>query len=538
MAGFKETPRQKMISMMYLVLTALLALNVSKEILDAFVIVNDSVEKTSQNFSKKVNDLHNEFAVQYSQNKEKVGPYYEKAKQAQRFSQDLINYIDSLKYHVISETEGIAYDTAKIRTLKEIKNKSNFDDPTRLLVGEEGWEKRGGYILKKRIEDYKSNSLSLISEKDRSHFEIGLITDAEYEDADGASQDWVQYNFYHTILAADVTIFNKLKNDVKNTEYDIVSYLFQGISKKDFKITSIDAKILPTRTFLFQGEPFEAEVIIAAVDDNSKPEVDYIMGVEKWDDNLIQSSINIKGDSGIVHLSIPTTGKTPKMYKLAGRIGIKKPNSEELEYHNFSSSFYVAEPSANVSATKMNVFYRGVDNPIKISAAGVPAAQLEYSVVGDGKIIKGKDGLIVKNLTKRTTQSVVVNVFSNDGTEKKKLGEQEFRVKDLPGPDILVRNMSKGGTVSRNSLQANPYLLCELPEYVNFEYKYKVVRFTLSIVKNGDNFDKHATSAYLTPDMKNYIKDVRKNTMLVFTNIQVQGPLGKMPVPNFAVKVN
>jgi hypothetical protein len=208
-----------------------------------------------------------------------------------------------------------------------------------------------------------------------------------------------------------------------------------------------------------------------------------------------------------------------------------------MKYESFKSSFIVAEPSANVSATKMNVFYRGVDNPVNISASGVPATQLRYEIIGDGRIQESGKGLVVNNLTQASVNNVKIRVYSDNGDDRKQLGEQEFRVKDLPPPNILVRDMVNG-IVSKDKLLANPYLLCELPEYVNFEYKYQVTRFTMSVVKDGDNYDKQAASPYLTDDMKSYVKGARKNTMLVFSNIEVQGPIKKMSVPNFAVKLN
>ncbi len=537
MAGFKETPRQKMIGMMYLVLTALLALNVSKEILDAFIIVNDSVEKTSENFSAKIATLHDDFGMQYQMNKEKVGPFYHKSEEAKDLSQDLINYIDSVKFVLIARVDKIPVDSAKVTNLADIKAKDNYNDPTSYLIGGEGMKNGEGYTMMNKINEYKVQMLELIPEAEREILNIGLETDGDYRNTSKQKQDWVEYNFYHTILAADVTIFNKIVNEVRNAEYDVVSHLYQGISKEDFKISRIDAKILPESRILFQGDEFNAEVFVAAVDENSQPTVNYIMNESEWNDNFIANSVKLEGDSGYVKINFKTAGMKPDEYKFAGRIGIKKPNGGDYEYHSFSSSFHVLEPSANVAATKMNVFYRGVDNPVSISAAGVPASKLKYSIVGDGAITETAEGLMVKNLKKRTVQSVTIKVFSEDGSERKELGEQVFRVKDLPPPNINVRNMSKG-VVARQSLLANPYLLCELPEYVNFEYKYQVTRFTMSIVKNGDNFDKQASSPYLTEDMKSYIQSARKNTMLVFSNIEVQGPIEKMSVPNFAVKLN
>jgi gliding motility-associated protein GldM len=541
MAGFKETPRQKMIGMMYLVLTALLALNVSKEILEAFVIVNESVEQTSANFSEKVADLHADFSIQNSLDRAKVGPFYDKSVIVKNKSQELINYIDSLKFYVISKVEKIPFDSAKVRTLKHIHAKDNYETPTNILVGEEGFKKAKGYELQKKIDAYRAAMLQLIPEKDRASFKLGLKTDGDYKDADGARLNWVRHNFYHTILAADVTIFNKLINEVHNSEYDVVSYLYQDITKEDFKFSSITAKVLPTSVFVFQGDSYKADVFVAAVDESSKPSVDYVMGTTEWDDGFMGGSnvVTLQGDSGMVSMDINTKGYKPGEYTFSGRIGIKKPNNGGMEYHSFSSKFFVAEPSANVAATKMNVFYRGVDNPIKISAAGVPPSQLEYSVRGDGRIVKkGKEGLVVTNLKQKKVQKVTVMVYSNDGKDKKKLGEQEFRVKDLPNPDVYVRGISDKGIVAKQSFLVNPYLLCALPEYVNFEYKYKVVSFSMVITKNGDTFIKHATSAKLSPEMKDYIKNARKNSMIVFTDIQVQGPIRRRDVGSFVVKLN
>ena len=525
MAGFKETPRQKMIGMMYLVLTALLALNVSNEILDAFVIVDESIVDTYDNFSTKVEGLQNDFAAQYSQDQEKVKPYYDKSLVSQKLSKELILFIDSVKFTIVAETEGITIDSAMNLPLENIKAKDNYDVSTTILIGGESFKNGLGYELKDRIEKYKAEMLLLVPEKDRLHFKMGLNVDGEYRDASNLKQDWVQHNFYHTILAANVTILNKIKNDIRNTEYDITNHLYQGITLKDFKFTTISAKILPKSVFLFPGDDFEAEIIIAAVDEKSKPVVDYVMGATHWDDNLINSAVNIKGDSGIVRLKIPTGNKQPREYSFAGRIGIPKPNSSEIEYKYFSSGFILAEPSANVAATKMNVFYRGVDNPINISAAGIPESKLDYSITY-GFIKNTKDGLVVQGLKDKKVQEVTVNVYSKSG-EKKSLGKQLFRVKDLPDPIVKVRGMKKGERISKQAFLANPYLLSTLPEYVNFKFDYKVTSFTMVITKSGDTFEEKSTSGMLTAKMKGIIQNSRKNSMIVFKDIRAQGPIKK-----------
>lgn len=536
MAGFKETPRQKMIGMMYLVLTALLALNVSKEILDAFVIVNDSVEKTSANFTSKVEDMHGQFSAQYQMNPDKTRAFYEKSVVVKNKSQQLINYMDSLKFAMIAKTEGIPFDSARVRPLSRIDAKDNYDVPTNFLLGSEGLKMGHGYKLRDKINEYREALLQVIPEQDREALNFGLRTDEGYRNATGQSQDWVEYNFYHTILAADVTIFNKLVNEVRNAEYDVTNYLFQGISKSDFKFSSIEPRVMPTSRFIFQGDTYEAEVFMAAVDETAEPTVMYQMNASDWDNSFASSAKIIQGDSGVVKLEIPTSGMAPKEYTFAGQIGVMKPDGT-MKYESFKSSFIVAEPSANVSATKMNVFYRGVDNPVNISASGVPATQLRYEIIGDGRIQESGKGLVVNNLTQSSVGNVKIRVYSEFDGDRKQLGEQEFRVKDLPPPNIMVRDMA-AGVVSKDKLLANPYLLCELPEYVNFEYKYQVTRFVMGYTKGGDYFEKKSDNAYLTEEMKTYIKEARKNTMIVFSSIEVQGPIKKMAVPNFAIKIN
>ena len=388
MAGFKETPRQKMIAMLYLVLTAMLALNVSKEILEAFKVVNESLVTTNENFTNKVNGLYYEFEMQF----------FVKAKEVREISTSFISYLDSVKYNTIIHTEGIqiggedgiSYDSLKRLTLRDIKQVDNFSKPTNYLVGIET-SKGEGYKLEKRINQYREDLLSFIPEERRSSFNLGLTTAGKFINADKSiTKDWVYYNFYHTILAADVTILNKILAEAKNAEFDIVNYLSQDISAKDFKFSKIEAKILANSSYVFQGNEYKAEIFVAAVDEKNNPTVEYRMGTTEWSNEFSAGATRILGESGIVHLNLPTRNLTPKEYTFSGRIIIKAPTGEEQSYP-FSNSFTVAEPSANVSASKMNVFYRGVDNPIRISASGIPDHRLDYSIT-IGQIKKTSDG--------------------------------------------------------------------------------------------------------------------------------------------------
>ena len=215
MAGYKETPRQKMIAMMYLVLTALLALNVSKEILDAFLVVNESIDVTNEKFSRKIDETYVKFKQQYDLNPEKVGDEWVEAQKARAYSQQMIKYIDSLKFEVISKTERIPLDTAKVLNLHDVKKKDNFDTPTNFFVGPE--TKKGvAFAMVDSMNSFRQRMLRIIDDDRRPLYDerLGLKTDGKYQNADGKPQNWIRHNFQHTILAADVTIMNKIKAEI------------------------------------------------------------------------------------------------------------------------------------------------------------------------------------------------------------------------------------------------------------------------------------------------------------------------------------
>ena len=234
MAGAKLPPRQKMIGMMYLVLTAMLALNVSKDILNAFIIVNDGLEKTSINFKDKIDAQHTAFEKAYQENKVKVGPYYEKAKEVEERANELYDYINTMKAMIIAETEGyeswdaaIGKDQFGNDTLVNIKNigkKDNYDVLTNLLVGSEPANPKEGentaYELKLKMTEFRDKLLSYTQEG--SALEQSLNAAFNFDDrpdATGVMNNWESYNFYHTPLAATLTILSKIQNDVRNAEF-------------------------------------------------------------------------------------------------------------------------------------------------------------------------------------------------------------------------------------------------------------------------------------------------------------------------------
>ncbi|MDP4281215.1 MAG: gliding motility protein GldM [Bacteroidota bacterium] len=533
MAGYKETPRQKMIAMMYLVLTAMLALNVSKQILDAFLIVNESMETTNENFSKKLDNSIAKFRIQYQLNPNKVGPFWEKAQKAQQLSEGLINYIDSIKYVVIMKTEDLkTMKEAKDLILRNAKKKDNFDRPTNFFIGSShdgsaGESKR----LRLRIEDYRAKMLDLVDPKYRGVIKIGFDTKGPFYDADGNKQNWEMHNFYHTIMTADVTILNKMKAEVYNAEFDVVNNLFTSVTAEDWKFDEIRAKVIPKSSYVFLGDEYQAEILVAAYDTKQNPDVRYVLGADTLLPGNFRNATPLEGTSGVVTLKLP--GSSEGLKKFAGIIRVVSPLGDTMTFH-FKDEFIVAKPGLTISPTKMNVFYIGVDNPVDISVPGGP--ERVVPTISVGRIHQEGKSWIVSDLPK-TSKDAVINVSAVFSGKSKQMGNMTFRLKRVPDPIAKVAGKSEGN-ISKSLILASPFLMAEMPVEFDFDLKYQVTSFTFVTDVAGDIVTTRVQGGRLTPEIVKVIQNAKKNKRVWFEDINVKGPDGDRSIAPILLKIN
>ncbi len=520
MAGYKETPRQKMIAMMYLVLTALLALNVSKEMLDAFIVVNESVELTNENFSEKLNDTYLAFEKKYQINQNKVKPYWDKARMAKQYSTDLVDYINNMKYELISKTEEIPIDSAKIIKISNIKNKDDYDTPTNFFMGDSDTGDKGmGMELKKRIEKYREDMMNLLDPEDRDKIKMGLVTEGDYKDANGLPLNWIQYNFFHTILAADLAIINKIITEVFNAEFDVVNFLLDDIEAEDFKYDKIAAKVLPKSSYVFMGDKYQAEIIVAAYDTKQTPDVFLLEGVDSLPLSQISRARKIEGKHGIVKFDVPANSQGLKKY--AGIIQVKG-GLGEINNHYFSDEFFVAEPSLTVSATKMNVFYVGVDNPVEISVPGIPEESIVPSI-SVGSLSKNPDGNDWIVTVPQGQKETVISVNARVDGQLKPMGNKKYRIKKLPDPVALIANLTEG-SINRNILITAGAIIPKMPDDFEFDLKYKIISFKMVLQRGTDLITEKSSSNMLTQEMIRAIQGANRGQRVWFENIIARGP--------------
>jgi len=536
MAGYKETPRQKMIGMMYLVLTALLALNVSKQILDAFLVVNESMETTNENFAKKLDNTYSKFKIQYQLNPNKVGPYWDKAQQAHLLSDKLAKYIDSIKYLVIMRTDKLnSMQEARNLNLRNAKRKDNYDDPTRFFIGSSPDGSAGeAKILKEKIENYKKQMLDLIDPKFRASIKMGMDTQGPFYDADGMKQNWEMHNFYRTILAATVTILNKTKAEVYNAEFDVVNHLYGSIDALNFKFDKIQAKVIPRSRYVFLGEEYQAEILVGAYDTKQNPDVRYSLGADTLTPGNYRNATSLEGSEGLVVLKL--AGSSEGLKKFAGIIKVVSPLGDTMAFH-FKDEFIVAKPGITISPSKMNVFYIGVDNPVDISVPGSPERIVPTVSVGTIRL-EGKEW-IVSNLPTSGTRKAVITVNAVFSGKSRNMGSYEFRLKTVPDPVIKVAGKNEG-FISKSLLMASPYLVPEMPPGFDFDLKYVVTSFTFSTsTAAGEGNDVKVQGNRLTDEIVRSIKNARKGQRIWFDDIYAKGPDGVRKVnASLSLKLN
>ncbi|MDD3331088.1 MAG: hypothetical protein PHQ82_07235, partial [Bacteroidales bacterium] len=279
-----ETPRQRMISMMYLVLTAMLALNVSKDILDAFIVVNETMETTNVNFATKVDQSYAMFALQLENEKEKVTPFYNKAMKVKEASDEMVKYLEQIKKELFMKVDKLSEAEVKGKSLKDMDAKDNYDVPTEYFIGQTGSGK--AKEMKNKIEAYKKNLIGIVNNENFPKIlEKALITDGDYRNASGDKETWEQHNFERLVAAACYTILNKLIGEVKNTEYATVSFLYSAIDAGSFKFDNVSAKVIPNSRVVFSGDSYEADIIVAAIDSRQNPSIYWTPGRDSVSEN-------------------------------------------------------------------------------------------------------------------------------------------------------------------------------------------------------------------------------------------------------------
>ncbi len=544
MAHAKETPRQKMIGMMYLVLMAMLALNVSKEVLDAFVLVDEGMVTTTKNFAQKNDVYYQEFDRAAAENPVKAGPWQAKALEVKRRSDELHKYIQDLKIEIVQYADGEDAEAIvgeEVHTA-DIRANDNQDKPAEIMIGPDEGGKAND--LKVAIDELREYFLSLISEENQSirgSIESSLNTD-DYIAPDGEKHSWQHAYFSHVPLVGVIALMSKMQSDVRNAESETLNYLYAQIEAGSFKFNLIEPVVIPKSNHVIRGSEYEASVFMAAFDTTQEPKVyigtyDSIVG----DDGTVEynmvgelgrdyDTVPIAGGKGIYRVRPSSLGEK----KWEGIISLKRMDGS---YTNkpFRESYIVAEPALVVSPTEMNVFYNAIDNPVEISVPGYPANSIRARINNGRMVGSGTRYTVTPTRLGMATVSVSVMV---DGVSRS-MGSKEFRVERVPPPFPALAG-KRGGNLRRSAALAELGLKAEMPEWFKFggvsyqitsyEFEATVQGFTKRVPNQGANFNS---------EIRQTLRDqVRSNSSIYFNEIKAVGPDGAVvTLPTLGLKI-
>lgn len=548
MAHGKETPRQKMIGMMYLVLTALLALNVSKEAVEAFKLVDVGLTKTTANFSVKNSLTYQEFDRAAAENEAKAGPWRDAAYEVRERSNEISEYIQSLKVAIITKARDFeALDGNKVIT----ENIKRFDDtnvPSEIMVG--AHDDGSAFSLKAMLIEYREFLTEKVGNRNTAVIEsLESSLNTENPIYKGEKQKWEHHNFQALPLVAVITMLSKFQNDVKNAEAETLNYLYTQIDAGAFKFNRLLPTIIPTTNYVLRGNDYQAEVFIAATDTTQKPEV--LIGNY---DSTVTSSGSIQYRMVGDYESIPIDERGRGIYtKKAASLGPKKwggliqlvsPLDGSKISFPFKSSYTVAQPNVVVSATAMNILYTGLMNPLDISVPGVPAERIR-ATSSNGALKKGKvtygnrtfrGTWVATPTSSRNNAIITVREQTADGRVQNH-GKIEFRVKDPP-PPIAKVDRKIGGNITKNTLLAQIGVVAEVEDF-DFDVKYTVTSFVVGVYVRGYLTEKPSSSYRITKEQKDLIEQLRRGNTVQFTNIRAVGPAGKEHrLPAVLLKLN
>ncbi|MCR4964589.1 MAG: gliding motility protein GldM [Bacteroidales bacterium] len=541
-----ETPRQKMIQMMYLVYTAMLALNVSADILNAFIVVDDTLVTSTRNATRQNAADYTWFENQkVILGEAKIHDAYTNAQKVRKETNEMVNYLEQLSRDLIFYVDGdtlaeVKDDKGKIqkvpKTVATITAKENFDKPTFFMLEDPAQNPSRAVQLKEKLVQYKKNLLKLVKKGDQERISeiIGLNVDQQVKSLTGEKVNWEVHNFDHIISAAAVTLLNKQIGEVRNAESAMLTYLKESISADDFKFDHVEGRAIPKSQMVFQGDSYEADIIVAAWDTKSTPEVWYKMGADTLTEEGLAGATKLEGENGMVKLKIGAGSIGEQRY--AGLIMIKDPSGQP-KYYGFKDKYSVLKPSATIAADKMNVLYAGIENPVSVSAP-VDPGKLSISFPGCSVSSQGAGKFNVTVPASMIGKTVNASVAAKLGESTKTLGSTAFRVKKVPDPKAVLGANIRGGKRAKSELTANPVLRAIMPEDFVYELRWSINSYQVIFVSKGmEDPAISVKGGALSEAVKAKISKAPANTVIYFTNIKASSAAGTRTLDEFSVRV-
>lgn len=505
----KVSPRQKMINLMYVLLMAMLALNVSSDVLNGFTLVDESLTKSADNTIKQNDVLYNAFESSLEQNPEKVREWYERAQEVKRLSNGLYDYANELKTRIAKKADGENGD------YRSLKNREDLEAATYVMLAPGIGE---GQALYDAITEYRTRILEMVDDPAQQEMILtSLSTEVPNRDI-SLLKNWQEYHFENMPAIAAVTLLTKIQNDVRYVEGEILHALSNKIDMGDVRVNQIQALVIPTSRNIVRGGNFQAQIILAAVDSTQRPQI-YI------DDELLAS------ENGDYSVQCNRTGD----YTLSGYMLVNDGSGSQSRY-DFKQNYTVVDPTATVSASMMNVFYAGYDNPVSISVPGVAANRISASITSGSGSIKsdGNGGYIV--VPTKVGEEIKIGVTArNEAGNSQSMGEYTFRVRQLPDPTPFIEYKDKDGNtqryrggrgLSKQALMSSSGIVAAIDDGL-LNIGFKVLSFETVFYDNmGNAKPMISDGTNFSARQKDMMRDLSRGKRFYISHVKAIGPDG------------
>ena len=471
MAGGKMSARQKMINLMYLVFIAMLAMNMSKEVLSAFGFMNEKLTENNISTSEKNKQAYANLAIKAAEQSAKFNALNKQAVKIKTYSADFYIYLEELKDKMTVNIED--------RKDYESMDQTTFLDEY-FFKGDKFTDKGKQFL--DQINGYRTDVTKVLGENNQfANILVKRFSTNAVTNRDGKKIKWLDYRFKGFPLVASLTNLTQMQADIKNTEADIISNLLGGQLESEVSMTNYNGIVNLKKNAFYPGDKVEGTVVLGRYDPSLRPSRVVLNG--KPYDNFENGAVNLDLRAGSV-------GDR----KIEGTIFFME-NEVEVPVPFESSYSVISKPnSAVVSADKMNVVYRGLQNPLTISIPGVPANLVKASAPGLRQV-KGSSYMISPKAGDKVTISVTGKL--PDGKPIKT--PKTFRVKDIPAAMGSVRGQYGTVRMPKSGLVNTP-VGAGLPDFL-FDLNLQVTSFKvkvpgqLAIIVKGTKFNAAAKKA-------------------------------------------
>lgn len=445
---------------MYVVLMAMLAMNISNEVLDGFTIVEESLNRTTDNSTKQNLAIYRDFEAQMRANPTKVRQWFEKANWVRQMSDSLYNLAEELKVAIVKEADGPEGD------ISNINHNDDLEASNRVMLAPGTGR---GKALHAAVDHYRVRILTMITDENQRRIIENNFTTKITGKSNPLNKNWEEYMFEGMPVAAAVTLLSKLQSDVRYAEGEVLHNLVSNIDMKDIRVNRLSAFVIPNAQTVVRGDKFSAQIVMAAVDTTQQPRI-YIGGREV---NLHNNTYEF------------IAGKTGD-FSLTGYITMVNGNGETIK-RDFEQKYTVVDPSATVSADLMNVLYAGYSNPISISVPGVPLNKVAATMAGGSLTPVGPGKYIAR--PSAVGKDVTISVQSLQTGKPVQMGQFTFHVRRLPDPTAYIvvgDSRFRGGGLAKGSLLGAHGLKAAIDDGL-LDIEFKVTSFETVFFDNMGN---------------------------------------------------